>query len=675
RMNAFERKKAEEEAKKRREEAETAAVLKEYEEEFDPDDGMSANIADYGAASNSTVPPRGGFSSGAPGRRHFTGNMRNSGPGSLGPVPPMRNSGPGSLGPMPSMRNSGPGSLGPPPSSMRNSGPGSLGGPPSLSKKRTRDDSSSDPDTGSNNRRSRIAPEFREAEKEEEQEEEEERRAAPKPTVRVSNLPPKTLVPTVKSLFTKRFNVLDVHSDPPTGPSTGERKSAAMIVVLEGGTPQGEVDTFTATLNNRYMNRGYYLKANRHFASSSLTQGPRDTAQLFGRQLVKSVTSQFAPHTFNRQSDRYEVQVKIPSDLKKIKLINKTVEKVIKYGAAFEALLMTQHYAINDEKWAFLWDARSSEGVYYRFRIWSIVSGYSARQLAAGRGGRRSEPQPVEVFNYQNTFWQPPRDSLKFEWATSLDDFVSDPDYDSSSDDDSENEGRPRKFNRGGAPAPDMLSEQKHLNPYDKAQLIWLLTGLPTTTGQLAKAHIAAVMVFTVSHAERGIDEIVRILINNVEKPYAMTSANQRRQQRIFDEFGPEDYEMDTDEAKFKRESKARREKEELQMSKLIGLFCISDILSASATASIPGTWKIRGLFEKALLERKVFTKLARLDRDLDMGKIKADKWKRSVNGILSQWASWGTFSKDNHRKMVEAFANPILTAEEKEAEAKRAKE
>ena len=65
----------------------------------------------------------------------------------------------------------------------------------------------------------------------------------------------------------------------------------------------------------------------------------------------------------------------------------------------FEALLMTRPEVQRDERWAWLWDPRSPGGVWYRWRLWTILTGASTERGSGHQRGRviQSRPGPCPV--------------------------------------------------------------------------------------------------------------------------------------------------------------------------------------------------------------------------------------------------------------------------------------
>ena len=651
----FERQRAEAEAKRIKEQEETAAVYQDFVKSFDNDED-----SDHGPLASSTA-GAGGFS-----KRHFTNSTG----------PPGRGDGSGR-----GRGFSGPGSLGPSPSAF--------------TRKRPFDETSS----GRNARQGMFAynePDFKDTRAAFRDSDEEDtgvksksqERAAPKPTLHLSSLPPGTSAAVVKALVPDNLNVDSVRFLPQT--STSDRRSSSAIVALTKDTPAGDLDTAVSALQNRYLGYGFYLSIARHLSSavinSSLTAGPglSNASLPFGAKYIQSGSSfslsrapppgphrgGFAPPAsygpagaLNRGPQPVQVNVKPPTDLKQLKLIHKTVESLVTHGPEFEALLMSRPVIQREEKWAWLWDPRSQGGVYYRWRLWDILTNATAR-IKAGTG-RNNDPAQ-NIFD-AGAVWAAPEGILPFEYTTSLEEFVSDSDYDSSEDEDSGDEGR-RRLQRlqGGASIPETGAPGEddlpaYLNPLKKAKLVHLLYRLPTSTARLRRGDIARITAFAISHAGAGADEVVSLLTANIHQPFNLSSPKAARDDDA-DEMVDDDEGLDIQD----QDKSQKKEKEDGPPSKLIALYVISDILSSSSTSGVRHAWRYRSLFETSLRSRQSFAHLGRLDKELGWGKLRVEKWRRSVMTLLSSWEGWCVFPAKAHEEFVEQFTSPPLTGAEK---------
>lgn len=649
----FERQKAEAEAKRQREQEETAAVYEDFIKSFDDEDGTAPSRGGgFGDRGGIAGPPKRHFSgpSAAPtGRGGFGGDRGNSGPGSLGP---------------------------PPPSSSRKR---AYDGSPPIQREglfafedaregpadpKTALQHSDDEDTGSRTRT--------------------QERAVPKPTIRLSSLPPGTSPATIKAFLPATLPVDGVRILPPSGPGTMERRSLSAVVTLAKDTPALDIDTAVSALQNKYMGRGFYLSLSRHLSSaavgldapalglssssSSLPFGARPVPPPnLGRAPPGGHRGGFAPpSSYNsaqyRGAPRVQVNVTPPADLKQLKLIHKTLEALLTHGPEFEALLMSRKDVQTDEKWAWLWDSRSVGGVYYRWRLWDVLTGASRRRR------RNFSISSQRVFE-GGAEWAMPERGLPYEYTTRLEEFVSDSDYDSSEEEDSGDEGRRRyAHHHGGAPPPDGLSlegdGEAYLNPLQKAKLTHLLARLPTTNAKLRRGDVARVTAFAIQHAGEGAEEVVQMITSNVQKPLAFTSANSDRKPTM------ENKEEDSGAEGAPRATANDKEKEDTSPAKLIGLYLISDILSSCATSGVRHAWRYRQLFEAALKRHKTFEHLGRLDKIMAWGRLRAEKWKRSVQSVLGLWEGWCVFPQSSQEHFSTVFTNPPLTKAEETAAA-----
>lgn len=626
-----ERQKEEAEAKRKREEEEAKIALRDFQkslgvEDDDEDDDLS-RPGDSGL---------GRIGSG----RHFT------------PRGPRGNSGPGSLGPP----------------------------PPSLSRKRALDGSQKDRDQGlfafSNSGPLDAATAFRDSDDEDYRTAGPKgvEKAIPKPTMRLSSLPPSITTAEIKSMIPSTLTVEAVNISKNVDSRSRDRRSTSAIVTLAQNTPAKDIDAVVNALEKRYLGFGFNLSISRHLSSASLdTPGPgiataTPSSLPFGAKSIPGAPGQSmsrappppslrnAPPPYGSSQNQYgrslptHVTVKPPSDIKQLKLINKTIESLLNNGPEFEALLMSRPDVQRDQKWEWLWNARSLGGVWYRWKLWQTITGEEASPAAHSRFKALEQ----RVF-YDNAPWIAPEQPLPFEFTTRLEEFASDPEYDSSDEEASDDEGTRRPQHISGGPPETSFDNddalKSYLNPLRKAKFTHLLARLPTSTARLRRGDIARVSSFAISHADKGADEIVNMLITNIQKPLALSSANPDRQKQ-------------EDEA----EKTEQTEKEDPSSAKLIGLYIISDIFASCGTCGVRQAWRYREWFEAAFKKRKLFEHLGRLEKDLQWGRLRAEKWKRSINNVFSMWDGGNVFSPAAQAHFVEVFNNPPLTEPEKQA-------
>jgi U2-associated protein SR140 len=261
--------------------------------------------------------------------------------------------------------------------------------------------------------------------------------------------------------------------------------------------------------------------------------------------------------------------------------------------------------------------------------------------------------------------WAPPKSDLKYEYTTRLDEFVSDEDYNSS--DEEHSDGEDERRNLSGAP-PDGTNAQGdghgYMNPMRKAKLTHLLARLPTSHARLRRGDVARVTAFAIEHAGAGADEVVDMIVLNILHPLAYTGANPDRESEKTSA---------RSETAEKENFFTTKETLDVSASKLVGLYIISDILSSSATSGVRHAWRYRQLFESALRSHKVFEHLGRLDKDLHWGRMKAEKWKRSIGTLLHLWEGWCVFAQSSQEHFVQVFEKPPLTEVELQKEQEKA--
>ncbi|KAI5297791.1 Transcription initiation factor TFIID subunit 13, partial [Ascosphaera pollenicola] len=204
------------------------------------------------------------------------------------------------------------------------------------------------------------------------------------------------------------------------------------------------------------------------------------------------------------------------------------------------------------------------------------------------------------------------------------------------------------------------------LNPLQKGKLTHMLAHLPTTHAKLQKGDIAGVTSFAISHASRGAEEVVDLVVANISRPFVFSGANPeyKRDEAAQAKRNEENENEDRD--------SASNRKVDDSGARLVGLYIVSDILSTSSTSGVRHAWRYRQLFESAFKAYKTFEGLGKLEKELGWGRLKTEKWRRSITHILGLWEGWCVFSQASHDHFVQVFENPPLTAEE---EAKAAEE
>nr|XP_040573159.1 U2 snRNP-associated SURP motif-containing protein-like [Lepeophtheirus salmonis] len=104
---------------------------------------------------------------------------------------------------------------------------------------------------------------------------------------------------------------------------------------------------------------------------------------------------------FDKLLFRSTVKVVIPTDRTKLCLINRMIEFVIREGPMFEAMIMNRE--MNNPNFRFLFENKSHDHIYYRWRLYSIMQGdskenWSTDDFRMFKGGSIWKPPPLNLF-------------------------------------------------------------------------------------------------------------------------------------------------------------------------------------------------------------------------------------------------------------------------------------
>ncbi|PNS20796.1 hypothetical protein CAC42_2727 [Sphaceloma murrayae] len=516
----------------------------------------------------------------------------------------------------------------------------------------------------------------------------EENPSVRRPTMLLQSLPRSMTESAVRKIMPTSLKVEEINFINPK--SRGEDRTRSALVITSAATPISEINTIVSQMQHQYLGFGCYLNITRHVSASGNASSV-DTSTLsmtskhpFGATQAQSQEplsfepqrSSFnraaPPNSFERNASSHRTQgqgsahvpgglqvtVTPPSDIKLLKLIHTTAERLMTYGPDFEMLLMSRASVQHDEKWAWLFDSTSKAGIYYRWLIWHWLSTPSTTSDA-----------PIRVFS-SGPPWVPPPSMPKFQSALSIHDLASHEDY-NSSEDESGDETGPAKSSAGGklltieeAGGDNAFDGQSHyLNPYRRAKLTHLLHRLPDNMAVLRVGDIARVTDFVVRNAGRGAEEIVDMLLCNVEVPFChcVDYDEGGKRQNTTSAIGSQDGATNND---------ASHEKKDMSGGQLVALYVISDVLLSSSTSGVRDAWKYRALFETAMKERGIFERLGRLDREHAWGRMKGEQWKRKINVILDLWYSANVFTSDGQKHFKRVFMDPPLSKEEMRSKA-----
>ncbi|KAJ3093012.1 U2 snRNP-associated SURP domain-containing protein [Quaeritorhiza haematococci] len=180
---------------------------------------------------------------------------------------------------------------------------------------------------------------------------------------------------------------------------------------------------------------------------------------------------------------KLEVKVVRPADQGVVMIIHRTVERVVKFGPMFEAMIMDREW--DNPQFSFLFQNDTPEHVYYRWKLYSILQGDAKNKW------------PTESFQMfdEGPIWTPPE--VPFD-----EEEVMDEDSDSSDLSDASSSSRQRKAR--AAPVKGTLSKVHRLRLENQLRRLTLERG-----------GIAKLMVFSIDRSDAA-DEIVDIITKSL---------------------------------------------------------------------------------------------------------------------------------------------------------------
>jgi U2-associated protein SR140 len=685
-LSAFEKERQAAEAKRQREDAETAAALKAFQDDFagEGEDAFSNDSSSRAAPSgprgyDDGCGYRGGYGGGYCGgyRGGYGGNR---GGGRFGGGPPTGpRSRPGGFGPpMPGL---------PPPPSMKRKR--------ALDAQREADEARRELDiaygrAGRSRDRTHSSADHME---------EEERDDRPRPTLQLSSLPPDMTADDIQKLLADHVHVHCIDFLPPPGPGFAGKRSLTAIAALSPNTEKSKIDATVSALRGLYLGAGFCLSISQHLSSAALqpavvSKTSAASYEPFGAKRLNPSESQLSTRNVPPPDlrggfgppDSYDGPVRGASnmlaahnrrvrvfalfDMPTLRAIHVLAERLLtemnpQKAVDIEAMLICDSSIRKDKRFAFLYDAQSPAGVYYRYLLWRPHGDWKVKQLKWGAQGQE------RVYDDTDICFAPPHGQLPFHDLGSLSDAPNHVDYDSS-DEETEYSGDERSYNRGGDLEAGAETGQ-HLSALKRARLVHLLCLLPTSHTKLRKVEVARVTNFAINHAREGAEEIANLLILNVEKPFCYSLASKYEEQVLEQDDG-DDYEPDETlppvAMSVEPTTETNKKAGDPSKAKLVALYIITDVLSAALTTGAKNAWKYRQLFESGLKQRNIFGNLGRIHRK--SGRITADQWKRQVSAVFDVWERRSVFSSETHRAFEKSFMEPPLTEEERAIEAKK---
>ncbi|ORZ01751.1 hypothetical protein BCR43DRAFT_522535 [Syncephalastrum racemosum] len=172
---------------------------------------------------------------------------------------------------------------------------------------------------------------------------------------------------------------------------------------------------------------------------------------------------------------RAVVQVTLPSDIKQVKTIHRTVERVVQHGPAFEKLLMERER--ENPLFKFLFVNNSEEHIYYRWRLYSILQGDTKSQWRT---------EPFQMFE-NGPWWVPPEVPFSDEGMEVL-----------LNTDDEERDRKRHNVPKGV------------LGKVAKQRFEYMLRQVTFQRGSIARA-----MAFAIDHSDAA-DEVIDVIIKSL---------------------------------------------------------------------------------------------------------------------------------------------------------------
>ncbi|QIW95725.1 hypothetical protein AMS68_001243 [Peltaster fructicola] len=504
------------------------------------------------------------------------------------------------------------------------------------------------------------------------QAQEEDERGAPEICIYLESLAPNLTEEDVKEILSPYFTVEEVKMHVPVGSRTDTKKVISATAFLASDTTTKQIDDTITKLRNRYVGCGFELRASRIKSSSSMHPSLNGGDQPFGAQPVQTQVSlknaapagekpRWAPpDRYDRRGPQprtFEVNCDHPLDLNTVRAIHVITDQLLSQrhserALELEALLMSMPEVQQDRRFAFLFDSKSPEGLYYRYCLW--------RDHGDGRDLKRQDA--VQIWDDVTTQWKVPDARMLFSNLVDLADAVQHDDY-ASSDEEHEDEQAQALPHQQKPGVPAKIS----ITPLQRAHLTHLLARLPTAHAKLRKGDVARVTDFAISHAATGVEEIVDMLLLNVDLPFSSTSAASYEQEKnagfaLEDDDEEEEYdpekplhlveeetmEIDARPARHEPASITRSKVADTSGAKFIALYVINDIVKAQQSSEgARNAWKYRQLLENGLKHQKTFERLGILDRQYSWGKLKTEQWKRKIFELLDMWEKQSVFSGD----------------------------
>ncbi|VDO53851.1 unnamed protein product [Schistosoma margrebowiei] len=323
------------------------------------------------------------------------------------------------------------------------------------------------------------------------------------------------------------------------------------------------------------------------------------------------------------------VKVVMPSDRSILALIHRMIEFVVLEGPQFEAAVM--HREANNPMFKFLFDYQSSDHVYYRWKLWSVLHGESVtkwrtEEFRMFEGGPLWRPPPVNLFSGGM-----PEDLVEEDDYPYAPGYVPPP-----SGRRRESEDLQEEIRLEAAAA----SRRCGLTEAQRGRFTQMLEDL-----EPCRIKIGEVMVWCLEHADSASD-IALCIVDSVALNSNFISNHLDKETNSADENPISDLKSDQD-------STEHEKSQSISINKLVArLFLASDILYNSS-AKVPNASFFRKCFETCLPD--MFKNLNLHYKNVE-GKLKAEQLKQKVMLCFRAWEDWAVYPNEFLIKLQNIF-------------------
>ncbi|QSL66973.1 hypothetical protein MERGE_001360 [Pneumocystis wakefieldiae] len=296
-------------------------------------------------------------------------------------------------------------------------------------------------------------------------------------SLHLTSLPPSSTQQSLSTLLLPYGKITSINILPSKSTDDQFKKGVSAFVTFED--PKN-AEKAKSNIDGTYLGEGWRLKVvwGKELKSFTYVDNHKTKLPFDAKQGIVSFNRAPPPGgiingRFNPLSmlNRIEVVVSKPKDLKLLRRIHRVIEKIVEHGVEFEAFLMKREH--DNPDYEFLFDSTTSEHVYYRWKLFSLLNGDFPYKWSK---------EPFQMFTNE-AWWIPPENT-----------------------DDGDDEF-----------GDDVFEKRKHttyLGSISRSHFDWLLREISYRRGNIARA-----MSFAIEHANAA-DEIVEILISSLIQPH-----------------------------------------------------------------------------------------------------------------------------------------------------------